>query len=58
MMTFRFAEEADCGRMEWACLNWNAPSIGFYRSLGAVPMDEWTVQRLDETALHKFATED
>ena len=34
------------GRLEWAVLDWNAPSIGFYRALGALPMDEWTVYRL------------
>ena len=39
----RIAVEEGCGRMEWSCLNWNTPSIGFYKSLGAVPMDEWTV---------------
>ncbi|WP_343250623.1 GNAT family N-acetyltransferase [Diplocloster hominis] len=42
----RIAVEEGCGRMEWSCLNWNTPSIGFYKSLGAVPMDEWTVYRL------------
>lgn len=36
----------DCGRLEWSCLDWNAPSIAFYRSLGALPMQEWTVYRL------------
>ncbi|MBC5580804.1 GNAT family N-acetyltransferase [Anaerofilum sp. BX8] len=40
------AQKRGCGRFEWSCLNWNTPSIGFYRSLGAVPMDEWTVYRL------------
>ena len=35
-----------CGRMEWICLDWNAPSIAFYRSLGATPMSDWTVHRL------------
>lgn len=39
------------GRLEWSVLNWNTPSIGFYRSLGAVPMDEWTVFRLADDAL-------
>ena len=34
-----------CGRLEWACLDWNQPSIDFYKSLGAVPLDEWTVYR-------------
>ncbi len=42
----RITAERGCGRLEWACLDWNEPSIAFYRSLGAVPMDEWTVYRL------------
>lgn len=42
------AREEGCKRMEWTCLNWNEPSIRFYKSLGAVPMDEWTVYRLKE----------
>lgn len=42
------AIEEGCKRMEWTCLNWNEPSIRFYKSLGAVPMDEWTVYRLKE----------
>ena len=41
----RIAVERGCGRLEWWCLDWNTPSIEFYRSLGAVPMDEWTVYR-------------
>jgi GNAT superfamily N-acetyltransferase len=45
----------NCGRMEWSVLNWNEPAIRFYRSLGAVPMDEWTVQRLTGDALRQFA---
>ena len=40
------AVERGYGRMEWSCLDWNCPSIDFYKSLGAVPMDEWTVYRL------------
>ncbi len=44
----RIAVERGCGRVEWAVLDWNTPSIGFYRSPGAEPMDEWTVQRLHE----------
>lgn len=40
-----------CARLEWAVLDWNAPSIAFYRGLGAEPMDEWTVMRLDGDAL-------
>lgn len=43
------------GRLEWAVLDWNTPSIAFYRSLGAVPMDEWTVFRLTGTALSELA---
>jgi GNAT superfamily N-acetyltransferase len=42
----RIAKERKCGRMEWTCLNWNTPSINFYLSMGAVPMDEWTTYRL------------
>lgn len=43
------------GRFEWSVLDWNAPAIAFYRSLGAVPMDEWTVQRVAGEALRKLA---
>lgn len=42
----RIALERGCGRLEWACLDWNRPSIDFYLSLDARPMDEWTVYRL------------
>lgn len=49
--------ERKCGRLEWACLDWNAPSIGFYRALGAVPMDEWTTYRLTGDALENMAAE-
>lgn len=42
----RIAKERDCGRVEWTCLDWNQPSIDFYLSKGAVPMDEWTIYRL------------
>jgi GNAT superfamily N-acetyltransferase len=51
----RLAVERDCGRLEWAVLNWNEPSIQFYRALGAVPMDEWTVYRLTGEALSRLA---
>lgn len=51
----RIAVEQNCGRMEWICLDWNEPSLRFYRSVGAVPMSDWTVQRLDEENLKKFA---
>ncbi len=44
-----------CGRLEWSVLDWNEPSIGFYRSLGALPMEEWTVYRLDDSALARLA---
>ena len=50
----RIAHERRCGRMEWVCLNWNKPSIDFYRSMGAVPLDEWTTYRLTEDALAKL----
>jgi GNAT superfamily N-acetyltransferase len=42
----RIAKERGCGRLEWTCLDWNTPSINFYLSLGATPMDEWTIYRL------------
>jgi GNAT superfamily N-acetyltransferase len=51
----RIAVERGCGRMEWAVLDWNKPAIGFYKSLGAKPMDEWTVYRLTGTALQQAA---
>lgn len=47
-----------CARMEWAVLDWNAPSIAFYEALGARPMDEWTIFRLDDIALHTLAKQD
>ena len=53
----QLAVERNCGRMEWICLDWNQPALKVYRSIGAVPMDEWTVQRLDEAALRRFASE-
>jgi len=46
------AAERGCGRLEWACLDWNRPSIDFYLSLGAVPMDEWTVYRVTGDTLN------
>lgn len=51
------AVERGCGRFEWVCLDWNQPSIDFYRSLGAVPMEEWTIYRLSGDALQKLAEE-
>ena len=47
--------ERGCGRLEWACLDWNQPSIDFYRSLGAVTMDEWTTYRLTGNTLLEMA---
>ena len=47
--------ERDCARLEWSVLDWNAPSIGFYKSLGARMMDEWTVMRVDGNALGALA---
>ncbi|HEY1890721.1 MAG TPA: GNAT family N-acetyltransferase [Steroidobacteraceae bacterium] len=51
----RTAVERRCARLEWAVLTWNEPSIGFYRSLGALPMDEWKVFRLTGEALASLA---
>jgi GNAT superfamily N-acetyltransferase len=51
----QIAKERGCGRMEWAVLDWNEPAIQFYRKLGAVPMDEWTVFRLTEEGIAKLA---
>lgn len=49
------AVSRNCGRMEWCCLDWNQPSIDFYLSIGAKPMDEWTTYRLDGEKLKKLA---
>ncbi|MDA1185715.1 MAG: GNAT family N-acetyltransferase [Acidobacteria bacterium] len=51
----RIAVERGCGRMEWSVLDWNEQAIGFYRSIGARGMDEWTVNRLAGDALHRLA---
>ena len=53
----QIAAERNCGRFEWCCLDWNKPSIDFYMSLGAKPMDEWTIYRLDEEGIKKLAFE-
>jgi GNAT superfamily N-acetyltransferase len=50
----RIAVERGCGRLEWWCLDWNKPSIDFYKSMGAVPMDDWTVYRIDGETLKKL----
>ena len=49
------AVERGCGRFEWSCLDWNKPSIDFYLSLGAEPMDEWTVYRIAGETLTDMA---
>ena len=48
------AVERGCGRLEWWCLDWNQPSIDFYKSMGAVPMDEWTTFRIAGETLQKL----
>lgn len=53
----KIAKENNCGRFEWAVLNWNEPAINFYKKLGAKPMDDWTVFRLDEEGIKKLADE-
>ena len=49
------AKERGCGRLEWWCLDWNKPSIDFYLSLGAEPMDDWTVYRIAGETLTNLA---
>jgi len=53
----RLAVERNCGRLEWSVLDWNEPSIQFYRSLGAVGMDEWTINRVTGEALERLASQ-
>lgn len=57
MLSFlaKLAVERDCGRLEWSCLNWNEPSIKFYKHMGAVPMADWTVYRACGEALYRLA---
>ncbi|MBB6624038.1 GNAT family N-acetyltransferase [Clostridium gasigenes] len=57
MLSFlaKLSVERKCGRLEWWCLDWNEPSIKFYKQMGAVPMDEWTVYRVHDDALDKLA---
>ena len=52
------AVEKGCGRMEWVCLDWNQPSIDFYKSKNAVPLEDWTIYRLTGDTLTAFAKED
>ena len=51
----QIALERGCGRLEWVCLDWNKPSIDFYLSLGAKPMNEWTIYRLTGDTLYNLA---
>ena len=51
----KIAKAENCGRFEWSVLDWNTPSIEFYKSLGAKPMDEWTVFRLDKKGIDDLA---
>ena len=52
----RLAVDRNCGRMEWAVLDWNEPAIGFYQALGARPLDDWTKYRLTGDALIQAAS--
>ena len=54
----KIARDRGCGRMEWAVLNWNESAIKFYRTLGAKPMNEWTVFRLTREEITKLADSD
>lgn len=49
------AIERGCGRLDWWCLDWNEPSIKFYKNMGAISMDEWTVYRVEKDALKNLA---
>jgi GNAT superfamily N-acetyltransferase len=51
----QIAQKRECGRMEWAVLDWNEPAIGFYKKLGAQPMDDWTVFRLTGEGIAQLA---
>ena len=51
----KIANARGCGRMEWSVLDWNEPAKGFYKKLGAVPLDDWRVMRLTSHELEKFA---
>ncbi len=53
----KLAVTNNCGRVEWAVLNWNQPAIDFYQAIGAKPQDEWTTYRLTGDALSKFAAD-
>lgn len=53
----KIAKEENCGRFEWSCLDWNEPSLKFYRSLGAEPQNEWVHLRVDESGFDSFTGE-
>jgi len=53
----RIAADRDCGRLEWAVLTWNDPAIGFYKKLGAVPLDDWRTYRMTGVALRRLSEE-
>ena len=59
MLSFlaKLAVKRNCGRFEWWCVDWNEPSIKFYKNMGAKQMDEWTVYRVDDVALRNLANE-
>ena len=52
----RLAKERNCGRLEWSVLDWNEPAIQFYKKLGAVPLNDWTVYRVTGDALSRLAS--
>ncbi len=54
----RIAKERDCGRMEWAVLDWNEPALRFYKTLGARQLNEWIVHRLTPVEIDQLANED
>jgi GNAT superfamily N-acetyltransferase len=53
----KVAIERNCGRLEWSVLDWNESAIGFYKSIGATPLDDWTIFRLKGDALAKLAAD-
>ncbi len=59
LLTFlaNLAVERGCGRFEWSCLDWNKPAINFYKSMGAIPMEDWTIYRLTGKPLMELAAQ-
>jgi hypothetical protein len=51
----RIARDRECGRLEWAVLNWNEPARDFYESLGAIPLSEWIIERVTGPAIETLA---